>query len=441
GADDLGEFGGGGSGGALVATFDHDADHGLRAGGTQHHSALAVHAFFDALHCLADGRHRGGIEAGRDLHVEQHLWELPHAGGELGEGPSGLLHDGEHLQSAHDAITGRGLVEAYDVAGGLAAEDAACLAQEAEHVAIADRRALEIDATLAQRHLQTEVAHHRADHRTSERAAAAARLRNDVEELIAIENAAEVIDHDEADAVAIQREAHVGPHARHGQLQEPGRRGAATVVDVAAVRRATDGDDLGTEVGEHPGTDFVGGAVGAIDDDLQSGEVNAARQRGGAEFLVLHARAVDAAGFPQAAGSTGDDGLGQLGLDALLELIRELRAAAIEELDAVVVVRIVRGADDDAEVTVEMARHIGDTRRRQRPYQHHVDAGSDEASLERRFEHVAGEPGVLADEDGTTPGHEHSRRSAREGQREVHGHGVLPHAAPDTISAEIFSRQ
>ena len=59
--------------------------------------------------------------------------------------------------------------------GGLAAHLAAGLAQHGEHVAIADLRAPELDALLAQGDFETEVAHDRPDHGTFEGAGALAR--------------------------------------------------------------------------------------------------------------------------------------------------------------------------------------------------------------------------------------------------------------------------
>src|SRR6185437_16094572 len=160
-------------------------------------------------------------------------------------------------QGTDDAVAGRGLVEADDVAGGLAAEDAAPLTQEAEHVAVADLGTLELDAALAKGDLEAEVGHHGADHGTPQGAVALACMGDDEQELIAVEDAAEMIDHDEAIAVAVEREAHVSAHAGDRELQQLGSRGAAAVVDVAPVGRAADGDDLGAEIGEHPGAHFV----------------------------------------------------------------------------------------------------------------------------------------------------------------------------------------
>jgi hypothetical protein len=50
----------------------------------------------------------------------------------------------------------------------------------------------------------------------------------------------------------------------------------------------------------------------------------------------------------------------ELGLDGLLDFVGEFSALRVEELDAVVVVEIVRRADDDAEVAFELAREVGD---------------------------------------------------------------------------------
>ena len=89
---------------------------------------------------------------------------------------------------------------------------------------------------------------------------------------------------------------------------------------------------------------------------------------------------------------------------------------------------------------VEAAGHVGDARRRQRPDQHDVDAGGDEARLERRLEHVAREARVLADQHRAALGRQHAGRRARQLQREVDGHRVLAHA-PATPSVPKYRRR
>ena len=111
----------------------------------------------------------------------------------------------------------------------------------------------------------------------------------------------------------------------------------------------------------------------------------------------------------------------------------------VEELDAVVVVEIVRGADDDAEAAFELAREIGDAGSGQRTDQHDVDAGGDETRLERRFEHVAGQARVLADQHRAAVRREHARRGARQSQREIHRHRMLADPTADAVGAEILT--
>src|SRR5690606_15626359 len=98
---------------------------------------------------------------------------------------------------------------------------------------------------------------------------------------------------------------------------------------------------------------------------------------------------------------------------------------------------VVRGTDDDAEVRAELLREHGDRGRRQRSGQQHVDAGRDEAGLERRLEHVAGHARVLADQNGAALRRERARGRAREPQRKIHRHWVGTDPAANTVRAEI----
>ncbi len=124
-------------------------------------------------------------------------------------------------------------------------------------------------------------------------------------------------------------------------------------------------------------------------------------------------------------------------LDRLLEVVGELPAFAVEELDAVVVVAVVRGADDDAEVAAESLHEVGDARSRQGPDEQHVDTRGDEAGLERGFEHVSREPRVLADQHPAALGRKHARGRARQAQRELDGHRMRPDPTAHPVRAEV----
>ena len=118
-------------------------------------------------------------------------------------------------------------------------------------------------------------------------------------------------------------------------------------------------------------------------------------------------------------------------LDLLLGGVGQLAAVLVEELDAVVLRRVVRCRDDDAEVEREQ-RHRW---RRQYPGEHGVAARGDDAARERLLELGAGAARVAADEDATAaltravealP----SRSTRSDGQ-------ILADDAPDAVGAEI----
>ena len=83
---------------------------------------------------------------------------------------------------------------------------------------------------------------------------------------------------------------------------------------------------------------------------------------------------------------------------SLLDVVGELEAVGAEQLDAVVVERIVRGRDHHAEIGAHGAREHADRRRRDRAGEQDVHADRGEAGDQRGLDHVAGEPGILADE-------------------------------------------
>jgi hypothetical protein len=148
-----------------------------------------------------------------------------------------------------------------------------------------------------------------------------------------------------------------------------GRGRAAFLVDVEAVRLDADRDHLGAEFPQRLGRDLVGRRrwrnrrrrAGPSSDRF-------ARQRALGEFDVAVLHAVDALGAAEIGGLR--QALGQVAvdqrLDLALDLVGQLVAVRTEQLDAVVVVGIVRGRDHHAEIGAHRARQHGDRRRRHR---------------------------------------------------------------------------
>ena len=85
-------------------------------------------------------------------------------------------------------------------------------------------------------------------------------------------------------------------------------------------------------------------------------------------------------------------------LDLFLGLVGQLVAVRAEQLDAVVVERIVRGRDHHAEVGAHRAHQHRDAGRRDRAGEQHVHADRGEARRQRVLDHVAGKARVLADQ-------------------------------------------
>ena len=112
--------------------------------------------------------------------------------------------------------------------------------------------------------------------------------------------------------------------------------------------------------------------------------------------------------------------------------VGELAPVAVEELDAVVLRRVVRRRDDDAEVEPEQR----DRRRRHDACQHGA-AGRCDTARERLLELLARGARVAADEDAAAPGPE--RRRLAQLLDEL-GRHELAHDAADSIGAEVAPR-
>ncbi len=154
--------------------------------------------------------------------------------------------------------------------GLLAAEIAAEAAHLLDDIAVADRGAVQPDPLPGQTALEAEIGHHGRDQRAARETAAARQVRRDQRhQLVAVEDDAVLVGHDQPVGVAVERDADIGAARQHLLAHLLGRQRAAFAVDVEPVRRHADRKHLGAEFPEHGRRDLVGGAVGAIDDDPQ----------------------------------------------------------------------------------------------------------------------------------------------------------------------------
>ena len=323
------------------------------------------------------------------------------------------------------------------MAGRLAAKLPLLLAQAFQNVAVPHLGALEGDAAGFQGAFQAQIAHLRAHHAALEAPAQKAGLGDDVEQFVAVRQVPFGIHHHHPVAVAVEGDAGVRADFAHLVRDGLRMRGAVAGVDVGAVRSNANRRNVRAQLGEHLGRHGVGGAVGAVHHQLQAAQMQAALYGALAELDVAAARVVDAERPAQVPRTHGPQRLRHLLLDGALAGVRQLVAFGIEDLDAVVVEGVVRGADDDAGVRAQGAGEIGDGRRRDGAKQVHVHAGRDEPRLQQRFDHVAGDAGVLADQhQRRSAGGEHLADGPAQAQARFRRDRGLPHAATNAVRAE-----
>ena len=151
---------------------------------------------------------------------------------------------------------------------------------------------------------------------------------------------------------------------------------AAMTIDVEPVGGHANGHHVSAQLPENGRRHLVGGAMGAIDDDLESLE-RAALGEGALCELDIAALSVF-----QAHRAAQRRRLGQGFRPAVLHQrfniglgrVRQLEAVRAEQFDPIVLEGIVRGRDHHAEVGAQRAGEHRHRRGRQRADQHHIHA-------------------------------------------------------------------
>ena len=169
-----------------------------------------------------------------------------------------------------DAVAREEMIRKDDVARLLAAQRQAALQHLLHYVLVADRRADQIDAAIAERKFQPDVAHHRGDDRLAGQLAFLEQMiRREQQHGVAVHGLAVAIDEQRAIAVAVER--HAQPRAAGDDL---GLQHAPRCVDpqfrlmLRPFGWFPMRDDVEAQIARTaPGAIVAGGAVGAVDDD------------------------------------------------------------------------------------------------------------------------------------------------------------------------------
>ena len=205
--------------------------------------------------------------------------------------------------------------------------------------------------------------------------------------------------------VAVKRHADVGAVFLHQLRDHQGMQRPALGVDVEPVGRNAGFDDRSPEFPENPRPDVVGRTVGAVQHHFEPAEFFVADGALG-EFDVAAARVVQPIGLAELIAA--DVVRIQIGFenqprDLRLRLIFQFVAEGAEDLDAVVVVRIVGSRQHDAHIGGQRTREMGNGRRGNGSHQKHIAARRDKSAGDGGFQHVAGKTRVFADHGACAP--------------------------------------
>ena len=226
------------------------------------------------------------------------------------------------------------------------------------------------------------------------------------------------------------------PARRHRRGQRLDVGGSTAVVDVAAVRLRRARGHLGAQAPEDLGGRAEGRAVGAVQQHVKAGEVEALEAHVQLAQVVLQ-RAVQRADPPDRGAGRGR--VLERALDGPLGVVVELVAVGAEELDPVVPVGVVRGREHDGQVEPVAAREQRRGGRGQDPAQQRVPARGGDAGSGGGLEHGARLAGVAQHQHLRPRGLAQAGGGPGERQGEL-GRDQLARHPADTIGAEQLAR-
>ncbi len=217
--------------------------------------------------------------------------------------------------------------------------------------------------------------------------------------------------------------------------------GAAVEIDVGSVRLVADGHDFGAEFPQRGRRDLVGSTIGAVDRHPHARQRDVAWHGPLGKFNIAVVNAIDTLCPADRLGRRQTHGhvLVEHRLDLLFDLVIELEAVRAEELDAVVLVGIVRCRDHHTDIGAQRARQHGHSRRRNRAKKKDVKAGSGEPRDQGVFQHVARQARILADHDAIAvlAALEEIAHRDPDLHRHIWRHRVGVRLAANTVGSEI----
>ena len=207
--------------------------------------------------------------------------------------------------------------------------------------------------------------------------------------------------------IAVVGKAHVQPLFHHKLLQALNVSGTRIVIDIQTIGLVIDHISVRAQRIEHALGDVPRATVGTVQTNLDALERVDTQRDQIAHVAVAAGHIVHSAAnvLPVSEGQLRPILVEhmQLAVNVILDkqqgLFRHLLAVAVDQLDAVVIVRIVAGGDHDAAVKIIHTGDVGHTGRGGDVQQIGICTRSGQTSHETVLEHIAGAAGILTNDN------------------------------------------
>src|SRR3989338_4696250 len=331
-----------------------------------------------------------------DLDLLHHLRVAVPVAAEPAERLAHVEHRGQGLQRGQHPVAGRGEFAKNYMAAGLSAQLQVSLLHGVGGVLVSHRHVDDAYPQPLQVFEEAVVGHESEGNPVVGKAAALLEVRRDHRDyIVAVQLYAFFVGEHAAVGVPVEADAAESSPLRGFFRHLLGVQRAAAHVDVLPVRLISDHLYFSAQVAEDARGDFIGGAVGAVQEYLEAFKAEAGREGALEESFVIQREI-----FFMQAGMGGPEGEGlfteQQLLDLLFYLLAEFQPVAGEELYPVEFGRVMAGRDDYAEVGVLALHQVGDRVGGDYAEVQHFELACAEALHEVFFYQFTGSAGVHA---------------------------------------------
>ena len=263
-----------------------------------------------------------------------------------------------------------------------------------------------IDTALVKGFVKAEIGHDRGNHGVHQQLAPFLHILTvDIKDMVTGDNIALFVHTQAAVGIAVVSKANIQAILHNVLLQHLNVGGACIAVDVVAIGFRIDHVGLRTHGIKHGLCDIPGGTVGAVQANLDALERIHSQRNQISDVPVTACHIVHSPSdlislchgqfFPLFA--EGFQFSVQIGFHQFNGGLIHLFAKAVDQLDAVIIIRIVGGGDHNTAVKILGTAHIGNGGCGGNMEQISIRAGGNQSTHQAVLKHIAGTPGILTD--------------------------------------------